>query len=64
MKDFVHLHVHTQHSIGKSIIKFEPLFLRLKELGMRACACYWHPARKPLCPQETFLSELNESLVK
>ena len=51
MKDFVHLHVHTQHSIGKSIIKFEPLFLRLKELGMRACACYWHPARKPFCTQ-------------
>jgi len=36
MKDFVHLHLHTQFSLLDGAIKIEDLALKAKELGYRA----------------------------
>ena len=38
MKDFVHLHVHTQYSLLDSTIQAESLFALAKKFGMNACA--------------------------
>ena len=37
-KPFVHLHLHTQYSFLKSLVKFEPLAKKVSELGMEAVA--------------------------
>ncbi|MCS6874598.1 MAG: DNA polymerase III subunit alpha [Pyrinomonadaceae bacterium] len=38
MRDFVHLHVHTDYSLLESCSQIKPLAKRVKELGMKACA--------------------------
>lgn len=42
MKDFVHLHVHTQYSLLDGAIKIPRLMDRVKELGMKAVAITDH----------------------
>ncbi|HVN25195.1 MAG TPA: DNA polymerase III subunit alpha [Syntrophorhabdales bacterium] len=42
MKEFVHLHVHTQYSLLDGAIRFEPLFKTAKSYGMPACAITDH----------------------
>lgn len=42
MKDFVHLHVHTQYSLLDGAIRFDRLFGLAKTFGMRACAITDH----------------------
>jgi DNA polymerase III alpha subunit len=42
MKEFVHLHLHTEYSFLDSTIKLEPLFSQAKAYGMRACAVTDH----------------------
>ena len=36
--EFVHLHLHSQFSLLESTIRFEPLMLQLKQLGMPGVA--------------------------
>jgi DNA polymerase III alpha subunit (gram-positive type) len=38
IQDFVHLHLHTEYSLLDGAIRLRDLPLRLKELGMSACA--------------------------
>ena len=38
LKDFVHLHLHTDYSLLESAIQLKPLAKRLNELEMKACA--------------------------
>ncbi|MCX7965633.1 MAG: DNA polymerase III subunit alpha [Syntrophorhabdaceae bacterium] len=42
MKEFVHLHVHTQYSLLDGAIRFEPLFDLAKKYGMPACSITDH----------------------
>jgi len=42
MKDFVHLHVHTQYSLLDGAIRFDRLFSLAKTFGMQACAITDH----------------------
>jgi DNA polymerase-3 subunit alpha len=42
MKNFVHLHVHSQYSLLDGTIQFAPLIRRVKELGMPAVAVTDH----------------------
>ena len=42
MKEFVHLHVHTQYSLLDGAIRFEPLFKTAKSFGMSACSITDH----------------------
>ena len=42
MKDFAHLHVHTQYSILDGTIGISELIARVKQLGMSACAITDH----------------------
>lgn len=42
MKDFVHLHLHTEYSLLDGAIRLKDLAPRLKELGMDACAITDH----------------------
>jgi len=42
MKDFVHLHVHTQYSLLDGAIRFDRLFGLAKTFGMQACAITDH----------------------
>ena len=39
LKDFVHLHLHSQYSLLSGAIRLKSLFPRLQELGMKAVAC-------------------------
>ncbi len=38
MKDFIHLHIHSQYSLLESSITIEELCKRVKEMGMKGCA--------------------------
>ncbi len=38
MKDFVHLHLHTEYSLDDGLLRIEPLMARAAELGMPAVA--------------------------
>ena len=42
MKEFIHLHVHTQYSLLDGAIRFEQLFKTAKSFGMPACAITDH----------------------
>ncbi len=42
MKNFVHLHLHSQYSLLDGTIQFKPLIARVKELGMPAVAVTDH----------------------
>ncbi len=42
MKEFVHLHLHTQFSLLDGAIRFEPLFELAKKYGMGACSITDH----------------------
>ncbi len=42
MKEFVHLHLHTQYSLLDGAIRFEPLFETVKAYGMKACSITDH----------------------
>jgi len=42
MKEFVHLHVHTQYSLLDGAIRFDQLFKTAKSFGMPACAITDH----------------------
>ena len=42
MGDFVHLHLHTEYSLLDGAIKIDDLAVRLKEMGMSACAITDH----------------------
>src|SRR5690606_16992815 len=42
MRDFVHLHLHTDYSLLDAANQIKPLARRIAELGMRACAITDH----------------------
>jgi DNA polymerase-3 subunit alpha len=42
LKEFIHLHVHTQYSLLDSTIRFDRLFDRAKEYDINACAITDH----------------------
>lgn len=42
MKEFVHLHLHTQYSLLDGAIRFEPLFDTANAYGMKACSITDH----------------------
>jgi DNA polymerase-3 subunit alpha len=42
MKEFVHLHVHTQYSLLDGAIRFDPLFKTAKSFGMSTCSITDH----------------------
>lgn len=42
MRDFVHLHLHSQFSLLDGAIRFEPLFEQAKAYGMKACSITDH----------------------
>ena len=57
MRDFVHLHVHTEYSLLDGLTKIKPLVAKVKELGMKAVAVTDHGAMYGVINFYTFARE-------